>query len=133
MARPRTANVMLPRNVQKVVKPSGKVYYYYAPGRGLVGAGKRVALGSDTTDPEFWRKLREASSPPAARDGTLSKLIAEYRASKAWADLRPASKRSYTHFLDRLEAGGGDRPVADHDPARHLCLARSDERHAGSG
>jgi hypothetical protein len=103
---------MLPRDVQRVVKPSGKVYYYYAPGRGSAGAGKRVALGSDAADPEFWRKLREASSPTAARDGTLSKLIAEYRASKAWADLRPASKRSYTHFLDRLEAGGGDRPVA---------------------
>jgi integrase len=104
--------VTLPRNVQKVVKPSGKVYYYYAPGRGAAGAGKRVALGSDTSDPEFWRKLREASSPPATRDGTLSKLIAEYRASKAWIDLRPASKRAYAHFFDRLEASGGDRPVA---------------------
>jgi integrase len=103
---------MLPRDVQKVVKPSGKVYYYYAPGRGSAGAGKRVALGSDTTDPEFWRKLREASSPPAARDGTLSKLIAEYRAHKEFSDLRPESKRVYAHFLDRLEAGGGDRPVA---------------------
>lgn len=102
---------MLPRDVQRVVKPLGKVYYYYAPHRGSAGAGKRVALGSDTTDPEFWRKLREASSPSAARDGTLSKLIAEYRASKAWDDLRPASKRSYAHFLDRLEASGGDRPV----------------------
>ena len=112
MARPRTANVMLPRDVQRVVKPLGKVYYYYAPHRDSAAAGKRVALGSDTTDPEFWRKLREASSPPAARDGTLSKLIAEYRAGKAWDDLRPASKRSYAHFLDRLEASGGDRPVA---------------------
>jgi integrase len=112
MARPRTANVMLPRDVQRVVKPSGKVYYYYAPGRGSAGAGKRVALGSDTADPEFWRKLREASTPPAARDGTLSKLIAEYRAHKAWNDLRPESKRVYAHFFDRLEASGGDRPVA---------------------
>ena len=52
----------LPRDVQRVVKPSGKVYYYYAPGRGSAGAGRRVALGSDMTDPEFWRRLREASS-----------------------------------------------------------------------
>jgi integrase len=112
MGRPRTANVMLPRDVQKVVKPSGKIYYYYAPGRGSAGAGKRVALGGDTTDPEFWRKLREAQSPLATRDGTLSKLIAEYRAHKEFADLRPESKRIYTHFLDRLEASGGDRPVS---------------------
>ena len=55
----------LPRDVQKVLKPSGKVYYYYAPRRGSAGAGKRVALGTDTSDPEFWRKLREATSPPA--------------------------------------------------------------------
>jgi hypothetical protein len=95
---------MLPRDVQKVVKPSGRVYYYYAPRRGSPGAGKRIALGSDITDPEFWRLLRDASTPAAAREGTLSKLIAEYRASKEWADLRPASKQGYGHFLDRLEA-----------------------------
>jgi integrase len=102
---------MLPPDVQRVVKASGKVYYYYAPRRGTAGAGTRVALGSDTSDPEFWRKLREASTPSAARDGTLSKLIAEYRAHKAWDDLRPESKRVYAHFFDRLEASGGDRPV----------------------
>jgi integrase len=112
MARPRTANVMLPKDVQKVVKPSGRVYYYYAPGRGSSTAGKRIPLGSDTGDPEFWRKLREASTPAAAREGTLSKLIAEYRANSAYLDLRPASRRGYDHFLDRLEGSGGDRPVA---------------------
>jgi integrase len=102
---------MLPRDVQRVVKPSRRVYYY-APGRGTAGAGKRIPLGSDTADPEFWRLLRDASTPAADREGTLSKLIAEYRANKAWDDLRPASKRAYAHFLDRLEASGGDRPVA---------------------
>jgi integrase len=103
---------MLPPDVQRVVKPSGRVYYYYAPGRGTATAGKRIPLGSDTADPEFWRRLREAKSPPATRDGTLSKLIAEYRAHKEFADLRPESKRVYTHFLDRLEASGGDRPIS---------------------
>ena len=104
---------MLPRDVQRVVKPSGRAYYYYAPRRGSARAGKRIALGSDTSDPEFWRLLREASRPAADRNGTLSKLIAEYKASKAFADLRPASKRGYSHFLDRLETSGGDRAVAD--------------------
>jgi hypothetical protein len=73
---------MLPPDVQRVVKPSGRVYYYYAPGRGTAIAGKRIPLGSDTADPEFWRLLREAKSPPATRDGTLSKLIAEYRSAQ---------------------------------------------------
>jgi integrase len=112
MARPRTVSAMLPPNVQRVVKRSGRAYYYYAPGRGTAGAGKRIPLGCDTADPEFWRLLRDASSPAAAREGTLSKLVAEYKAGKAWDDLRPASKRAYAHFLTRLEAGGGDRPVA---------------------
>ena len=66
MGRPRTANVMLPPDVQRVIKPSGRVYYYYAPGRGTATAGKRIPLGSDTGDPEFWRQLREAKSPPAS-------------------------------------------------------------------
>ena len=64
---------MLPRDVQKVVKPSGKAYYYYAPRRGSPGAGKRIPLGCDTSDPDFWRRLREASTLIAAREGTLSK------------------------------------------------------------
>jgi integrase len=102
---------MLPRDVQRVVKPSGRAYYYYAPGRGTVGAGKRIPLGCDTADPEFWRLLRDASTPAADREGTLSKLIAEYRASKSFADLRQGSQRKYNHCLDRLNASG-DRPVA---------------------
>jgi hypothetical protein len=47
MGRPRTANVMLPPNVQRVIKPSGRIYYYYAPGRGTEAAGKRIPLGGD--------------------------------------------------------------------------------------
>jgi integrase len=112
MGRRRTANVMLPPNVQKVSKSSGRVYYYYAPRRGTKSAGKRIPLGSDVADPEFWRRLRNATVPADARDGTLFKLIAEYRASNAWKNLRPASKRGYAHFLNRLEAGAGDRLVA---------------------
>src|SRR5579863_3670174 len=112
MGRRRTANVMLPRDVQKVVKPSGHVYYFHAPGRGTKNPGKRTALGSDTSDPEFWRRLRNATTPADIRDGTLSKLIAEYKASNDWENLRPASKRGYRHFLGRLEARGGDRLVA---------------------
>jgi integrase len=112
MGRRRTANVKLPRDVQKVVKSSGRVYYFHAPGRGTKKPGKRTALGSDVNDPEFWRRLRNATTPADIRDGTLSKLIAEYKESNAWDNLRPASKRGYAHFLDRLETGGGDRLVA---------------------
>jgi site-specific recombinase XerD len=103
---------MLPPDVQRVVKPSGRVYYYYAPGRGTAAAGKRIPLGSDTGDPEFWRLLREAKSP-ASRDGTLSKLIAEYRAHKSLLTCDQSQSASIRISLDRLEASGGDRPVSD--------------------
>jgi hypothetical protein len=44
---------MLPPDVQRVVKPSGRVYYYYAPGRGTAIAGKRIPLGSDNGGPRI--------------------------------------------------------------------------------
>jgi len=111
MGRKRTNNVMLPKDVQPVRKPNGRIYYYYAPGRGTKYPGVRVPLGKDPQDPDFWRRLREAREPAQNRDGTLAALIAEFKTNPAFADLRPASKRGYTHFLNRLEADGGDRPV----------------------
>ncbi len=113
MGRKRSINVKLPDGVQIVPKPNGRTYYYYAPKRGTKNAGKRIALGSDANDPEFWRRLREATTAPdAIEEGTLAALIAEFKKHKAFADLRPASQRGYTHFLNRLEVQGGDRPVA---------------------
>jgi len=102
---------MLPRDVQKVVKPSGRTYYYYAPKRGTKGAGERIALGSDTRDPEFWRLLRNAVAVPD-QAGTLSALISEYKNHRDFTDMRPASRRGYSHYLNQLETEGGDRPVA---------------------
>ena len=110
MGRKRSGAVMLPDGVQKVVKPSGRVYYYFAPKRGTASAGPRVALGSDTGDPEFWRKLREAMTPAECKQGTLSALIADFKSIRL-SELRPETRRNYLHFLDRLEASGGDRPV----------------------
>ena len=101
----------LPNGVQPVVNRHGRVYYYYAPRRGTKSAGQRIALGSDVNDPEFWRRLRDAKNP-AELTGTVSALIAEYKTSHEWSRLRPASLRGYLHFLDRLDAQGGDRPVA---------------------
>jgi integrase len=102
---------MLPDGVQTVVKPSGRVYYYFAPRRGTKSAGKRIALGSDIRDPEFWRRLRDATTPAETRKGTISALIAEFKINRVWIELRPASQRGYAHFLNRIEAEGGDRPV----------------------
>jgi integrase len=62
-------------------------------------------------DPEFWRILRDVNTPVADREGTLSRLIAEYRASPLFLKLRPGSQRKYNRRLNLLDKSG-DRSVA---------------------
>lgn len=102
----------LPDGVQAVKKPSGKTYYYYAPGRSTKGAGARTGLGSDPSDPEFWRKLRAARGERGARPGTFDDLIEAYKASPEWGRLRPASQKGYAYYLEKLATMAGDRMVA---------------------
>lgn len=90
----------LPRGVQPVVNRHGQVYYYYAPKRGTKNAGKRIPLGKDTNDPEFWRLLRDAMRPLNPNGLTFSSLINSYRQHRDYQDMRPASKRGYDHFLN---------------------------------
>jgi integrase len=106
--------VKLPKDVQRVVS-RGKEYFFYQAKRGTKQAGPRTPLGKDPHDPEFWRRLNEAKGRPVEREGTLSALIAEFKQHKFTDDkrtsLRPATQRSYTRYLDRLNTEGGDRPV----------------------
>jgi integrase len=112
VARRRSANVPLPKDVQPVKSRHGRrVYYYYAPGRGTKNSGKRIALGSDLNDPEFWRRLRDAKSEPVVSAGTFAALIDAYKRSPEWDSHRPATKTSYKHFLNRIEIVAGDRQV----------------------
>jgi integrase len=104
--------VPLPKDVQPVKSRHGNcVYYYYTPGRGTKNPGKRVFLGKDIVDPEFWRRLRDAKNEPTANAGTFAALIDTYKQSKDWQNLRPATKTGYTHFLHRIEVAAGDRQV----------------------
>jgi integrase len=70
-----------------------------------------VSLGKDTNDPEFWRKLRDAKGAPVPREGTFSPLIAAWR-KQNWERLRPATRKNFGHYLNRLDAEAGDRLVA---------------------
>jgi hypothetical protein len=113
MGRRRSADVTLPRDVHRVVNRHGREYFYYAPKRGTKNAGKRIPLGSDTTDPQFWRLLRDAMRPPNPNGLTFSSLINSYRQHRDYQHvLRPASKRGYDHFLNRIDVEAGDRLVA---------------------
>ena len=101
----------LPRDVHVMTNRHGCTYYYYTPGRGTKNPGGRVALGSDINDPEFWRKLRDAKGgAQTAREGTFSELIANW-GKHNWDRLRPATRRSFDHFLNQLDAEAGDRLV----------------------
>jgi integrase len=62
-------------------------------------------------DPEFWRRLRDAKATPATREGTFSALIADWRKQNC-ERLRPATRKGFDHFLNRIEAEAGDRLVA---------------------
>ena len=64
---------MLLRDVQRVIKPSGRVYYYYAPGRGTAIAGKRIPLGSDT------RRTQNSGDCYAKQNRLLLLVTAHYR------------------------------------------------------
>ena len=74
----------LPRDVQPVTNRHGRSYYYFTPGRGTKNPGKRVPLGTDTNDPEFWRRLRDAKNWPGADAGSFATLIASYKSSPDW-------------------------------------------------
>jgi integrase len=99
--------------VQIVRKPNGKVYYYYAPGRGTAQASGRVPLPGDIHSPEFWIALRDLRNgePAHPSGGTWADLIGAYRTSPEWDCLRPVSRYNYGLYLDRLSAMG-DKPVA---------------------
>lgn len=114
MPRPRKASVVLPAGVH-VVKARGRVYYYWQPGRGTAKAAERRRIEFEPEDPRFWQEIRSLGAP---QEGTLAFLAAEYRASPEYAALRPASRRHYDHFIDRLEAYAGTQryqQIARHD------------------
>jgi integrase len=100
--------------VHSVRKPNGKVYYYYAPGRGTAQASGRVPLPGDIHSPEFWIALRDLRSgePAHPSGGTWAELIEAYRTSPEWEHLRPVTRCNYNAYLDRLAAMDGKSVAA---------------------
>jgi len=105
---------MLPGEVQRV-RAKGRDYYYWAPNRNTSYAGKRVPLGRDPTDPEFWRKIEflrsKGGGEPEVRPGSFAALIRAYVSSPEWQILRPRTHEVYQISLDRIQERWGDLPV----------------------
>ncbi len=101
--------MQLPEGVH-AVRVGRATYYYWHPGRGTAAAGARISLGKDATDPHFWAKLEALRGP--SKPGSFSDLIAKYKASAAFAELKPRTKVNYVHQFGRLEAAWGELQVA---------------------
>jgi hypothetical protein len=122
--------VELPSGVH-AVRARGKVYYYWHPNRGTALEGKRVALGRDPRDPEFWEKLKAAQGKPSGgvEPWTFAALALAYRGSPEWARNRPNTKRMANLCIDRIVDKWGPLPVAS-VTARHIYALR--ELYAGT-
>lgn len=108
------------RNVHRVRSRDGRTHNYHRH--------TRVALPADEDSPEFalaWaneevkaRTARLASTPPPAQD-TWAAAVAAFKASDAWAALKPRTKKDYERQLAWMAAEGAEKGVM-----RELTQAR---------
>jgi hypothetical protein len=112
VAKRRGNGIALPSGVQ-MVRARGRAYYYFVPNRNTAYQGKRVALGRDPTDPEFWARLRAArgDDEDAVKPGTFNALLQAYKNSEEWRRLRPRTRVIYEIYLGRIETAWGKLPV----------------------
>ena len=103
----------LPAGVH-VVRSKGRNYYYFSPHRGTSYAGKRIALGTEPSDPAFWEALKLARGDrPDIKPGTFAALITAFRNTKneKWRGYSENTRQNYNISLDRIEAAWGSLPV----------------------
>lgn len=121
MPRPRNVNPHLPKHVHCVTKANGRKFFYYQPSRATKASGKRVPLGSDPRDPQFWQRLSVAQNAamnvgpltPPEPQGTYAELITAYRGSQEFDWLKPRTQKDYGAYLDRFLIAAGDRLVRE--------------------
>ena len=103
----------LPAGVH-VVRSKGRNYYYFSPHRGTSYAGKRIALGTEPSDPAFWEALKLARGDrPDIKPGTFAALITAFRNTKneKWRGYSENTRQNYNISLDRIEAAWDSLPV----------------------
>ncbi|RTL51250.1 MAG: hypothetical protein EKK40_10430 [Bradyrhizobiaceae bacterium] len=104
--------VGLPEGVT-AVKTKRATYYYWHPHRGTDRAGKRIPLGKDPTDPEFWNKLKEVRGfCEKSAEGTFNRLVDDYLASKSFERRRPRTQENYRLHLERIKEAWGTMQVS---------------------
>lgn len=92
--------------------------------------GEALAQAEDVNrELDAWRaNAQQGRRPPRPPAGTVAALIADYRASRWWEALAPATRREYGWALEAIGQWAGDQPVRAITPpailAWHAALAR---------
>jgi integrase len=119
--------VALPENVFRILKPSGKVYYYHQRHRkkpkGERGALTRIDHAPH--EPEFWLKAAELNGGAPDRavpvdiakplTGSFRWLIALYKDSPKWRGHADGTQRTYAIYLQVIEDAWGNDLASDLD------------------
>lgn len=85
--------------------PSGKVYYYWRPGRGTEHGGQSVRLPDNPNTARFWSVVEAHKKPVQADLGGMARMIDAYQASPHYGQLKPTTRREYDRYM---------REVRDH-------------------
>lgn len=112
----RRLPIYVDRNYSK-----GKTYLSFRRGKGA-----RIRLPDDPTSAEFMAAYQAAlTGQPVERNqvmraapGTIAALIASYKQSSEYRDLRPTSKAQYDHRLEFIREQHGGRTVDGLSPKR---------------
>ena len=111
------AMLKLPTGIHRKVTESGKVKYYWHPGRGTPSAGPRVRLPDNPHSTEFWAELARLrgikTTPPVKgedRAKTIRDFVSAYLASKHMAALGESTRYGYALYLTQFADELGDHP-----------------------
>lgn len=129
MPRRKGNGMPVPEGVH-AVRSGKKTYYYWAPNRGTDFATKPVPLGTDHTDPEFWKKLEAARGDDgdAVAAGSFKALIAAYKKSPKFTKRRPRTRDHYTRQIEIIAETWGKLQVKDLTVAGILALRATKEK-----
>ena len=113
---PRRSN-KLPQYVQVQITRHGKKVFYFRRGRGEENRTRLPMYGSPEFEAAYAGARAGAPIPVVSKrqasGETVKWLIDLYRASPAWAVLKPATRKGRETVLDHLMATVGDRLIDD--------------------
>lgn len=112
----------LPKHVFRVVKPSGRAYFYYQKNRGRSDAGDLVRLPDDPASPAFWAAVQAQEAGPRPADGSVKDVVTQFKADRRYLRLARSSQRVYDIALGHIEAAWGDQQVEAIQPKHVYAL-----------